>query len=394
MILTGARRALTGESSARGDLEIRGGKIYPCADRRDGESIDLSGLLLLPGLINAHDHLEFNLFPRLGRRIYNNAAEWAADIHRPDESPVKEHISVPLPVRLAWGGIRNLLCGATTVAHHNPYNPAVFDDEFPVRVVRDFAWAHSLDFSPDLKERFLNAPAGRPFIIHAAEGADSHAGREIERLAELGVLAPHTVLVHAIAAGRDAMKLLRRRGTSVVWCPRSNLSTYGRTLSRDDLESGVRIALGTDSAITSHGDLIDEIRTAVVDRGVSPSSVYRMVTSDAATVLRLRRGEGSLCTGGVADIVAVADEGQSPAEALLNLKPEFVMLEGRFRMVSQRMAARRLGMVAEGFQPIGIASRDTYLIDTDVARLHREAARSIGPAVRLSGRLVTVEAAA
>jgi cytosine/adenosine deaminase-related metal-dependent hydrolase len=356
VILKGARRAESADTSVRGDLEIRDEKIYPCAYRRGGKSIDLSGFLLLPGLINAHDHLEFNLFPQLGRRLYSNAAEWAADIHRPAESPVKEHISVPLPVRLTW--------------------------------------AHSLDFSPDLLERFLDGPAGWPFVVHAAEGTDLHAGMDIERLDELGVLAPHTVLVHAIAAGGKALDLLRRRGTSIVWCPRSNLSTYGSTLPRHALESGVRIAIGTDSAITSCGDLIDEIRTAVVDCGVSPSSVYRMVTSDAAAMLRLGRGEGSLRAGGVADIVAVRDEGQSPAEALLNLNPEFVMVGGRFRMLSENTAAGPLGAFADAFYPIRIASRDRCLIDADVAALYREAARVIGTNVMLSGRAISVEAVA
>jgi adenine deaminase len=64
----------------------------------------------------------------------------------------------------------------------------------------------------------------------------------------------------------------------------------------------------------------------VVECGVSPASVYRMVTSDAAAVLRLGSGQGSLSAGSVADIVAVRDVGQSPAEAILDLKPEFVMV--------------------------------------------------------------------
>ncbi len=55
----------------------------------EGVELDLDGLQILPGLINAHDHLEFALFPRLGRRIYSNATEWARDIYRPEESPVR-----------------------------------------------------------------------------------------------------------------------------------------------------------------------------------------------------------------------------------------------------------------------------------------------------------------
>jgi len=34
----------------------------------EGVELDLEGLQVLPGLINAHDHLEFALFPRLGQR--------------------------------------------------------------------------------------------------------------------------------------------------------------------------------------------------------------------------------------------------------------------------------------------------------------------------------------
>jgi cytosine/adenosine deaminase-related metal-dependent hydrolase len=35
-------------------------------------ALDLNGALAFPGLINSHDHLDFNLFPPLANRIYNN----------------------------------------------------------------------------------------------------------------------------------------------------------------------------------------------------------------------------------------------------------------------------------------------------------------------------------
>ena len=124
--------------------------------------LDLSGHVVLPGLINAHDHLEFNLFPRLGRGPYANAGEWARDIYHPARSPVREHLRVPMRVRLWWGALKNLLSGVTTVCHHNPYHADVFNAEFPVRVVRRFAWAHSLEFEPDRARRFRSTPADRP----------------------------------------------------------------------------------------------------------------------------------------------------------------------------------------------------------------------------------------
>src|SRR5262249_45699600 len=154
--------------------------------------IDTRGYVALPGLINAHDHLEFNLFPRLGRGPYPNATAWARDIYHPDRDPIKRHLRVPKPLRLLWGGLKNLLSGVTTVAHHNPYQPEVFENDFPVRVVKRFGWAHSLDFSPGLVDCYRQTPRRWPFIVHAAEGTDQQASDEICRLDRAGILGPRT----------------------------------------------------------------------------------------------------------------------------------------------------------------------------------------------------------
>jgi len=386
MRMANARVAWSARATSRLTVAIRGRKLF--YGDTPGDSLDLSGYLLLPGLVNAHDHLEFNLFPRLGRRLYSNATEWAHDIHQPEQSPVREHLSVPKRDRLTWGGLRNLLSGVTTVAHHNPYDEDAFGDDFPVRVVRRFGWAHSLAFSPDALERYRETPGEAPFLIHAGEGTDAAARAELRALDRLGILGSRTVLVHAIAFQGEALTTIARRGASIVWCPSSNLLTYGATLPYDRTRAAVRLALGTDSAISAAGDMIDELRLARSQSGVTPDALYAMVTTDAASILRLREGEGGLANGAVADLIAVADEGQQPAEALLQFAPEMVIVGGRLKLVSKSLLSRIDPAVIRGFQPIALEGRGEFYVPFDIARLLRDTRAALGEAFRLAGKPV------
>ena len=113
--------------------------------RRGDEVVDLDGAFVLPGLINAHDHLELNHYGALKScERYANAAAWIDDMRvRLHADPaVRTNRSHPLASRLFIGGLKNLLAGATTVAHHNPRYGGI-RRSVPVRVVREYGWAHS-----------------------------------------------------------------------------------------------------------------------------------------------------------------------------------------------------------------------------------------------------------
>jgi cytosine/adenosine deaminase-related metal-dependent hydrolase len=386
--LTGARVALSPARAEQIDLQISRGRILPFdAPVSAAVEYDLSGHLLLPGLINAHDHLEFNLFPRLGGGVWPNAHQWAAAIYRPDSSPVKEHRTVPRAVRIVWGGIRNLLCGVTTVAHHNPWEPEIFRAGFPVRVVRKQGWAHSLHFSPDIEQRHRETPADWPFIVHAAEGTDACAQSEISRLEAIGILDHRTVLVHAVGISSSQLENIRACGASIVWCPSSNLFTLGATLPHRVIHEFSQLALGTDSALTAEGDMIDEIRVAEREAGLRYGEIYPMVTTNAARALRLTAGQGTIREEGVADLVAVRDIGQTPAEALRDLRAELVLSGGRIMLMSQRFA-RAAKHAIRGMHSLEVEDRGRYMIRANISQLWAAATNALGEQIRLSGKRV------
>jgi cytosine/adenosine deaminase-related metal-dependent hydrolase len=365
VILRGARVALGPEEAEALDLEIKNGRIQslrlPSKPPKGSETLDLGGLLILPGLINAHDHLEFNLYPRLGSGPYPNAGAWARDVYQPTESPVREQLAIPKNTRLLWGGLKNLLSGVTTVCHHNPHQQPVFDRNFPVRVVKRFGWAHSLEFSPDVAERFHATPQGWPFILHLGEGVDRQSQREIFRLDELGALDRRTVLVHAVALSGRGLRLAKEKGASIVWCPSSNLFLLGRTLN-GALSCGMPVALGSDSGVTAQGDLLDEMRVA--RKRVSDSEIYHMVTSTPARMLRLPPGYGAIVPGGPADLIAVADHGRNPAAALLRAtQPEWVFVAGKVKL-SPKPGAR--------LHRLGLDGRREVFVAAGVPRLRRQ----------------------
>jgi cytosine/adenosine deaminase-related metal-dependent hydrolase len=385
MILRGGRVATGARSTEIVDLGIERGRLRIPAGSCPGPEIDCRGLLILPGLINAHDHLEFNLFPRLGNGPYRNASEWAHDIYRPHEEPVRSHLRVPKRARLIWGGLKNLLCGVTTVMHHNPYDE-VFDAGFPVRVVKKYGWAHSVTFSRDYAERHAATPAAFPFVIHAGEGTDGCAAEEIRLLDARGVLAGNTVIAHAVGADSPGLELIRRRKAAIIWCPTSNFFVLRKTVSDELLGAGIPIALGTDSAISAAGDMQDEVDSAA--RIAGRERVYRMVTSDAAAILRLGGGEGAIRAGGVADLAAFRDRGQVPCEALAALSPEMVVVDGSVRLLSLDMARSRTAGLIKGGQQLGLEDRGEWIVDGDAAACRDAAVPFVGPNLFLAGRRI------
>jgi imidazolonepropionase-like amidohydrolase len=95
---------------------------------------------------------------------------------------------------------------------------------------------------------------------------------------------------------------------------------------RNALRAGVKIAFGTDSAVSPHGLNAQEF-ALLVAHGMSPAAALRTATVSAAELLGLEKRIGALEPGMEADIVAV------PGDPLLDIrateKVSFVMKGGR-----------------------------------------------------------------
>jgi ubiquinone/menaquinone biosynthesis C-methylase UbiE/cytosine/adenosine deaminase-related metal-dependent hydrolase len=397
--ISGATCAIGPNAATAGNLTIDRGHIRSIATHAptreshaalSNAQLDLSGYLLLPGLINAHDHLEFGLFPNLGTGPYQNSAEWAEEIHRTHTALIARHRKVPKTVRLWWGAIRNLLCGVTTVCHHNPLSRELLSAEFPVRVLSKFGWAHSLEMDPNLLHNFDHTPANLPFILHAAEGVDAKSAQEIFDLDRMQVIDDRTVLVHGLALSPKAAALLNRRRAALVVCPTSNNFLFHSTLPSSLIKSVNTVVLGSDSPLTAAGDLLDELRFARNNVGLDSGLLYEMVTARSANVLRLRNGEGYLRPGATADVVAVRNIGLTPAETVAQLsfdQVELVILSGQVQLASQALYQRLPDSTRAGLQPLLIEGHQRWL-RAPIDNLLLESRKVLGRDIRLGGKKV------
>jgi cytosine/adenosine deaminase-related metal-dependent hydrolase len=287
--------ALQGERVAR---------VAPAGEPRAEREADLQGRLLLPALVNGHDHLDFSTFPALGRPPYASAYEWAADVDAGRGDPrVREALEVPLPDRLWLGGLRNLLAGVAAVAHHNPWHRSL-GDGFPVTVLERYQFAHSPGLTPALRRTYRSTDRRIPWMVHAAEGTDARCRGEIALLAEQNLVRQNTVVVHAVGAGEADAALLAEKNACVVWCPESNQRLLGATAPVPALRAaGVRVGLGSDSPVSGVRDALSNLAAAAREEVADAPTLLDLATRGAAAVARLP--VGGLAAGDRADLLAV-----------------------------------------------------------------------------------------
>jgi cytosine/adenosine deaminase-related metal-dependent hydrolase len=308
-------------------LDIANGRIVPPVEH-PALSIALGPGELRPGLINAHDHLHRNHYPRLGSPPYEDAYAWGNDLHTRYKDKIARARTFPPRAALLFGALKNLLGGATTVVHHDPWD-AAFTTGFPVRVVR-LRTAHSLGFETDLSLTARGEErTTRPLCIHLAEGVNRRAADEVQLLGAHGLLDHRLLAVHVVGVDEEGRQLLVGAGAAIVWCPTSNHFLFGRTAPADLLASGVDVLLGTDALLTGAGTLLDEFVAARKLGQLDDRRLLEAVGSTAAR--RLGVPVPALASGAAADLVYLR-------RALPDAQPgdvSLVLVAGRPRLADE-----------------------------------------------------------
>jgi imidazolonepropionase-like amidohydrolase len=112
------------------------------------------------------------------------------------------------------------------------------------------------------------------------------------------LMAPRGVL-DAVARGEQLPDRIVQKAHEVS---AAHADSFRRAVS-----AGVRVAMGTDTGVTPHGENLREL-ALMAEAGMSPAAVLRATTLEAARLMRLEDELGSLEVGKRADVIAVAGD--------------------------------------------------------------------------------------
>ena len=210
---------------------------------------------------------------------------------------------------------------------------AAFLDRYPARGGGLIRGAVNVSALPSFSETYFRLAAalarerGATLQVHVARDREEvelalsvWGRRPIERLADMGVIDPHLVAVHAVLATGAEIDLLGQGGASLTHSPME--CVYNLNAIPDVQRcrnAGIRVGLGCDN---QGNDMLATMRAALLIQGavwgiprcepdyLTADDVLDMATIEAARVLRWDDRIGSLEPGKAADVTVL--DGDAP----------------------------------------------------------------------------------
>lgn len=290
-------------------------------NKQEALHLHFDNCIAFPGLINSHDHLDFDLFPQLGNRVYHDYVEWGNDIHAVNKPSINAVLQVPRHLRVKWGVYKNLLAGVTTVIHHGHYVEEM--PEAPIQVFQDCNMLHSIQLEKRWRLK-LNNPLGdkRPWVVHIGEGTNTKAHQEIDSLIRWNVLGRRLIGIHGVALDVRQARFFE----ALIWCPDSNFFLIGATANIDQLKATTKIVFGTDSTVSAGWNIWEQLRLARRTGLLTDEELFHALTTTPAELWNIQN-TGVLKTGMYADMV-IAKKKASTGEldTFFGLNPEDILL--------------------------------------------------------------------
>jgi 5-methylthioadenosine/S-adenosylhomocysteine deaminase len=319
-------------------VEVDDGRIAAVGPATGDEDERFPNAVILPGLVNAHTHLEYTAMAGFGDGL--PFTPWIADhIRRKDTQAVDDLLDQARAGAAAClaGGVTTVAdcCYAGTVAQaagEAGLRAIVYLEGFSIWDGLEGRIEAALDALPvsELVTAGVSPHApftvthddyamliglarrrGLPVATHLLEST-----REREHLnAFRDVLGPDTVAIHAVLANEADIALLAELDVPVAHCPRSNaLLGCGIAPLTELLDAGVRVGLGTDSPSSAIDfDMWSEMRTAIMLQrartgradALAAHTALELATTRAAAAIGLAGSIGSLTPGRAADLLVL-----------------------------------------------------------------------------------------
>lgn len=350
---------------------------------------------ILPGFINAHNHLAMNLLRGLSDDI--SLMDWLHHHIWPAETKWLSHDFVYDGSLLAMA---EMVRGGTTCCTDMYFYPEAVAESANLIGIRAHvgitiisvptSWAKSADecfekglaFCGSYKNHPLVTPLWAPhstytvtlpelekvgelaaamdmkISIHLQEAHSEIARslkefdrRPLERINDIGLVSPRLIAVHMTQLIESDFAILMAKKPHLVHCPASNMKlASGAAPIERLLQAGINVALGTDgSASNNRLDMIEEMRFAALlgklitedPKAVGAEKVLQMATLHGARALGIDHLTGSLTIGKAADVIAI-DFSPIETQPLYHPVSQIVYASSRFQVSDVWVAGKQL----------------------------------------------------